>query len=88
MEELRQILDEMIAALDNTDEFRERLENPVSVYPFNEYDFFLDGRIRIEVKASRAVDFDSDAPLLCKGPLVGFRQTVRYELSADKARLL
>jgi len=137
MEKLRQILDEMIATLDNTDEFRERLENLVSVYPFNEYeyiistllglnkltldayielrddyiarnlylyifeisaprkfgetwaqghlkelvpdlvkpqkkldpqysgqyDFFLDGRIKIEVKASRAVDFDSDASL-------------------------
>ena len=140
MEKLRQILDEMIATLDNTDEFRERLENLVSVYPFNEYeyiistllglnkltldayielrddyiarnlylyifeisapvgfgvtwaqghlkalvpdlvkpkkkldpqysgqyDFFLDGRIKIEVKASRAVDFDSDAPLYVK----------------------
>lgn len=140
MEKLRQILDEMIAALDNADEFRERLENLVSVYPFNEYeyiistllglnkltldayielrddyiarnlylyifeisapvgfgvtwaqghlkalvpdlvkpkkkldpqysgqyDFFLDGQIKIEVKASRAVDFDSDAPLYVK----------------------
>ncbi len=36
MEKLRQILDEMIATLDNADEFRERLENLVSVYPFNE----------------------------------------------------
>ena len=137
MEKLRQILDEMIATLENADEFRERLENLVSVYPFNEYeyiistllglnkltldayielrddyiarnlylyifeisaprgfgetwaqghlkalvpdlvkpqkkldpqysgqyDFFLDGQIKIEVKASRAVDFDSDAPL-------------------------
>ena len=140
MEKLRQILDEMIATLDNADEFRERLENLVSVYPFNEYeyiistllglnkltldayielrddyiarnlylyifeisaprgfgetwaqghlkelvpdlvkpkkkldpqysgqyDFFLDGQIKIEVKASRAVDFDSDAPLYVK----------------------
>ena len=140
MEKLRQILDEMIATLDNADEFRERLENLVSVYPFNEYeyiistllglnkltldayielrddyitrnpylsifemsaprgfgetwtqghlkelvpdlvkpkkkldpqysgqyDFFLDGRIKIEVKSSRAVDFDSDAPLYVK----------------------
>ena len=137
MEKLRQILDGMIATLDNADEFREKLENLVSVYPFNEYeyiistllglnkltldayielrddyiarnlylyifeisaprkfgetwaqghlkalvpdlvkpkkrldpqysgqyDFFLDGQIKIEVKASRAVDFDSDASL-------------------------
>lgn len=31
-----------------------------------EYDFLLDGRIKIEVKASRAVDFDSDEPLYVK----------------------
>lgn len=31
-----------------------------------EYDLFLDGKIKIEVKASRAVDFDSDAPLYVK----------------------
>ncbi|OHE79400.1 MAG: hypothetical protein A2107_09715 [Verrucomicrobia bacterium GWF2_62_7] len=31
-----------------------------------EYDFFLDGKIKIEVKASRAVDFDSTEPLYVK----------------------
>ena len=31
-----------------------------------EYDFLLDGEIKIEVKASRAVDFDSDEPLYVK----------------------
>ena len=31
-----------------------------------QYDFLLDGRIRIEVKASRAVDSDTDAPLYVK----------------------
>jgi len=31
-----------------------------------EYDFFLDEKIKIEVKASRAVDFDQDAPLYVK----------------------
>jgi hypothetical protein len=31
-----------------------------------QYDFLLDGKIRIEVKASRAVDADSDAPLYVK----------------------
>lgn len=31
-----------------------------------EYDFFLAGRIKIEVKASRAVDFDSTEPLYVK----------------------
>ena len=31
-----------------------------------EYDFFLDGEIRVEVKASRAVDFDTNEPLYVK----------------------
>ena len=31
-----------------------------------EYDFFLDGKIRIELKASRAVDFDTNEPLYVK----------------------
>jgi hypothetical protein len=31
-----------------------------------EYDFLLDGKIKIEVKASRAVDFDRDEPLYVK----------------------
>jgi len=31
-----------------------------------EYDFFLDGKIRIEVKASRAVDLDTNEPLYVK----------------------
>jgi hypothetical protein len=31
-----------------------------------EYDFYLDGKIRIEVKASRAVDGDSNEPLYVK----------------------
>jgi hypothetical protein len=31
-----------------------------------EYDFFLDGKIRIEVKASRAVDANSEEPLYVK----------------------
>jgi hypothetical protein len=31
-----------------------------------QYDFLLDGKIRIEVKASRAVDFDSREPLYVK----------------------
>ncbi len=143
MEELKANLDELIDKLKDPSEFRERLMDLTSVYPFNEYeyiistllgeniltiddyyelrdeyiarnlylyifeigaprgfgerwaqghlkalvpvlqkpskrldheysgqyDFFLDAkgkRIRIEVKASRAVDFDSDAPLYVK----------------------
>ncbi len=140
MEKLRQLLDEMIASLDDPNEFQERLDTLVSVYPFNEYeyiistllglnkltlndyielredyiarnlylyifeisaprgfgetwaqghlkelvpdlakptkrldpqysgqyDFLLDRRIKIEVKASRAVDFHSNAPLYMK----------------------
>ena len=36
-----------------------------------QYDFFLDGKIRLEVKASRAVDEDSDAPLYAKALTAG-----------------
>lgn len=45
------------------------LEKPTKKIDKNyqgQYDFLLDGRIRIEVKASRAVDSDTDAPLYMK----------------------
>ena len=140
MEHLQQELNRLLASLPNEREVRDRLQNLVSVYPFNEYeyiistllaldvlsldayyelrdeyisrnlylyifeissprgfgeawaqghlkelvpelikpskkidptysgqyDFLLDNRIRIEVKASRAVDSDTDAPLYVK----------------------
>jgi hypothetical protein len=140
MEILKQQLDGLIAELENETQLKERLENLVSVYPFNEfeyiiatllgshkltldqyyelrdeyisrnmylyifeisaprtfgeawaqghlkelvpelqkptkkldpdyagqYDFHLDNRIRVEVKASRAVDFNSVEPLYVK----------------------
>lgn len=140
MEKLKEELDILIASLPDEQEFRRRLENLFSVYPFNEfefmisallgndvlsfdqylemrdsymernaflyifeiagprtfgeawaqshlmelvpelhkpskkldpnysgeYDLFLDGKIRIEVKASRAVDASSDEPLFVK----------------------
>ena len=139
MERLRAQLDELVNRIKNADDFRERLDRLVSVYPFNEfeyiishllaarkltlseyytlrdeymtrnlylylfeisaprgygevwahghlkelvpslqrpskgmdpdysgqYDFFLEG-IRIEVKASRAVEFNKDEPLYIK----------------------
>lgn len=140
MEKLKQHLDVLIAALPDEQDFRRKLDDLFSVYPFNEfeyiisallgndilsfdqylemrdsymernaflyifeiagprtfgeawaqshlkelvpelhkpskkldpnysgeYDFFLDGKIRIEVKASRAVDAHSDEPLFVK----------------------
>lgn len=140
MEKLKAELDELLSRLPNESAFRERLDNLISMYPFNEYeyiistllamdilnldayqelrdtyiarnlylyifeisaprgfgetwaqghlkelvpelqkptksldssysgqyDFLLDGRIRIEVKASRAVDADSEEPLYVK----------------------
>lgn len=45
------------------------MERPTKKLDHNysgEYDFFLDGKIKIEVKASRAVDFDSTEPLYVK----------------------
>lgn len=143
MEKLRHQLNSLIAELDNADEVKIRMEELISIYPFNEfeyaisvllgknrlslgdyyeirdeyiarnlylyifeigaprgfgetwaqghlkelvpdlvkpsrkidssylgeYDFYLDGRIRIEVKASRAVDFNSSEPLYVKALL-------------------
>lgn len=143
MEKLTTELDRLIGELQNPNEFRERLENLISVYPFNEYEYIIstllgakvlaldgyyelrdeyiarnlylyvfeisaprgfgerwaqghlkslvpslqkpskktdtgysgqydfileteEGLIKIEVKASRAVDFDSDEPLYVK----------------------
>ena len=140
MEQLRAQLDALLNRLENADEMRSRLDDLISIYPFNEfeyvishllaegdmtldeyylmrdeyiarnlylylfeisaprsfgetwaqghlkqlvqdlqspsrrldpeylgqYDFFLPPGIRIEVKASRAVDFDSDEPLYIK----------------------
>ncbi len=140
MEKLRKQLDGLISRLENEEDLRQRLENLVSVYPFNEfeyiistllgagklsldeyyefrdeyiarnmflyvfeisaprgfgeawaqghlkelcpaltkpsrkkdkdysgqYDLLLDDKIRIEVKASRAVDFESDDPIYVK----------------------
>jgi hypothetical protein len=140
MEKLQAELDELLSQLTNADEIRQRLEDLVSVYPFNryeyiishllssdvisiddyyvlrdeyiarnlylpifeisaprgfgelwaqghlkelvpdlvkpsrkldpdysgQYDFLLDGRIRIEVKASRAVAFNLNEPLYVK----------------------
>lgn len=39
-----------------------------------QYDFLLDGNIRIEVKASRAVDFESDEPLYVKALAAGSKR--------------
>lgn len=140
MEKLRKHLEELLSDLEDSEEIYERLENLISVYPFNEYeymistllgreklslddyyalrdeyvernmylyifeisaprgfgetwaqghlkefvpelekpskkkdpaysgqyDFYLDGKITIEVKSSRAVDFDLRAPLQVK----------------------
>jgi len=140
MEKLKQQLEELITQLDNKDEFINRLDGLISIYPFNEYeyvistllglgklsldqyyelrdeyiarnmylyifeiaaprgfgeawaqghlkelvpelekptkkldpnysgdyDMLLEGKIRIEGKASRAVDFDSKEPLFVK----------------------
>lgn len=143
MDQLRSDLEALISKLKDADEFRERLDTIISVYPFNEYEFIIstllgadilnlddyyelrdeyiarnlylflfeisaprgfgeswaqghlkelvpslqkptkkldqtysgqydflldtpEGRVKIEVKASRAVDFDSNEPLYVK----------------------
>jgi hypothetical protein len=49
-----------------------------------EYDFLLDGKIKIEVKASRAVDFDSDEPLYVKALDSG--STKRFDMNFQQVK--
>ena len=49
-----------------------------------EYDFLLDGRIKIEVKASRAVDFDSDEPLYVKA--LASDSTKRFDMNFQQVK--
>jgi hypothetical protein len=49
-----------------------------------EYDFFLDGKIKIEVKASRAVDFDQDAPLYVKA--LASNSTKRFDMNFQQVK--
>lgn len=46
-----------------------------------QYDFFLDDKIRIEVKASRAVDFDSNEPLYAKA--LASDSNKRFDMKAN-----
>jgi len=41
MEKLRKQLDELIDRLSNSDEFRSKLEDLKSVYPFSEYEYII-----------------------------------------------
>jgi hypothetical protein len=49
-----------------------------------EYDFWLDDKIKIEVKASRAVDFDSDEPLYVKALAVD--STKRFDMNFQQVK--
>jgi hypothetical protein len=49
-----------------------------------EYDFLLDGKIKIEVKASRAVDFDSDEPLCVKA--LALNSTKRFDMNFQQVK--
>jgi hypothetical protein len=49
-----------------------------------EYDFLLDGGIKIEVKASRAVDFDSDEPLYVKA--LAADSTKRFDMNFQQVK--
>jgi len=49
-----------------------------------EYDFFLDPAIRIEVKASRAVEFGSDAPLYQKA--LASDSTQRFDMNFQQIK--
>jgi hypothetical protein len=49
-----------------------------------EYDFLLDGKIKIEVKASRAVDSDSDEPLYVKA--LASDSTRRFDMNFQQVK--
>lgn len=49
-----------------------------------QYDFFLDGQIKIEVKASRAVDFDSQEPLYVKA--LSADSTKRFDMNFQQVK--
>jgi len=49
-----------------------------------EYDLLLDGKIKIEVKASRAVDFDSDEPLYVKA--LASDSTKRFDMNFQQVK--
>lgn len=49
-----------------------------------EYDFLLDGKIKIEVKASRAVDFDSNEPLYVKA--LASDSTRRFDMNFQQVK--
>jgi hypothetical protein len=49
-----------------------------------EYDFLLDEKIRMEVKASRAVDFDSDEPLYVKA--LSSHSTKRFDMNFQQVK--
>lgn len=49
-----------------------------------QYDFLLDGKIKIEVKASRAVDFDSDEPLYVKA--MASDSTKRFDMNFQQVK--
>ena len=49
-----------------------------------EYDFLMDRKIKIEVKASRAVDFDSDEPLYVKA--LASDSTKRFDMNFQQVK--
>lgn len=49
MEHLQQELDSLLAQLPNEQEVRDRLESLVSVYPFNEYEYFISTLLAMDV---------------------------------------
>lgn len=49
-----------------------------------QYDFLLDGKIKIEVKASRAVDFDSNEPLYVKA--LASDSTARFDMNFQQVK--
>lgn len=49
MEHLKSELDRLLSELPNEEEFRRRLDNLVSIYPFNEYEYVISNLLAAEV---------------------------------------
>ena len=49
MERLQEELDALLAQLPNREEFQDRLDSLVSVYPFNEYEYVISTLLAMDV---------------------------------------
>ena len=83
-------------SLQDRKKLKNRLEDLISVYPFNEYEYIISHlydlmykltdkkMIKIEVKASRAVDFNSPDPLYIKA--LAWKSKKMYDMNFQQVK--